>query len=77
MPQAPANLRDQWADDFAAHDHLRGKIVVTRAGIIHPREGVTLSELDHSAVDYLCLEWDYGYDSRPARPKPTASVAPR
>lgn len=65
MPQAPQHLQDRWTDDGAAFEQLAGRFVVTRGGVIKPKTTTVPTEADLSAIDYLILEWDYGYDSEP------------
>lgn len=65
MPQAPQYLRDMFDDDADAWSVLRGKFTAPR-GVISPNPGHTPSEWEIAAVDYLCLEWDYGYEPEAA-----------
>ena len=65
MPQAPDELRVRWGSDCAAFSQLGNRFDISRGGIITPRPLVAPSEADLSAIDYLCLEWDYGYEPGP------------
>jgi hypothetical protein len=56
MPQ------DLFDDDGAAFQQLGQNFKTSRGGIIYPVDGYTPTPLDLKAVDYLVLEWDYGYD---------------
>jgi hypothetical protein len=33
-----------------------------KGGIIRAPEGYTPTDDDYSAIDYLCQEWDYGWE---------------
>jgi hypothetical protein len=61
MPQATKELRDQWEDDSVALAQL-GTNFTIRAGVIRACAGHEPSPDDFSAIDYLCQEWDYGYE---------------
>lgn len=63
MPQAPEHLRASW-NDFSAWLQLRPNFV-ERSGVILKKPGYKPTEDDFSAIDYLFLEWDYGYDPDP------------
>lgn len=62
MPQAPDYLRKQFADDGEALDAIRVGYYVDKGFIIRPRyKGYEPSERENNALDYLWLEWDYGF----------------
>jgi len=61
MPQAPYELQKRWTDDSAALSHLAPNFT-WRGGMIRPRDGYTPTQEDYSAIDYLILEWDYGFE---------------
>lgn len=65
MPTAPEHLRARFADDSAAWDVLREHYRDDR-GVIRPKPpGRWPSTHEARAIDYLVLEWDYGYDPEP------------
>jgi hypothetical protein len=66
MPQAPQHLRALFCCDRDAWDALKGNFTDTR-GLIQPKPGHTPTEYELLAVDYMCLEWDYGYETIPAQ----------
>lgn len=70
MPQATEALRTRWDHynklDRKAIAHLRQVNFTWLKGIIRPPEGYQPTSDDYSAIDYLCQEWDYGYDPSPA-----------
>ena len=65
MPSGPPELHEKWGDDGVALRYLEERnFQVSRGGIIHgplTREG---TEEERSAIEYLCAEWDYGYQPR-------------
>lgn len=61
MPQAPKELRERWCCELCALRHLRQNFTWPQ-GIISPNNGYTPTTDDLSAIDYLVLEWDYGYE---------------
>jgi len=66
MPQGPRELHEKWQDDGNALTHLLDRRGFRcRWGIILQPQGHTNSDEDESAIAYLCMEWDYGY--QPAR----------
>lgn len=67
MPQATQELRDKWDHDTymekLAWDHLRKRgFTYTRGGIIQAPEDHTFIQDDWDAIDYMCQEWDYGWE---------------
>ena len=65
MPQGPAELHEKWEDDGRAIQHLLDKgFRTSRGGVIYHPDGIKPDDEARSAIDYLCLEWDYGYDNR-------------
>ena len=65
MPQAPDDLRAKWTCESAlAHLKKDGRFLED-GGILRPAMGVTLTQDDKDAIDYLWLEWDFGYDPTP------------
>jgi hypothetical protein len=66
MPQATRELQIAWDHDAQmdgkALKHLRDRGFTFESGIIIPPDGETPTELDFSAIDYLCQEWDYGWE---------------
>jgi hypothetical protein len=66
MPQATRELQEKWDHDkqmdAKAYDHLRSKDFQLSTGMIIAPPGYTPTDEDYSAIDYLCQEWDYGWD---------------
>lgn len=76
MPQAPEELCARWGiGDEEALEQLSTNFIVDRGGFIHPRTSYTPTPDDYSAIDFLCQEYDYGYDpgevEAPPLPQPT------
>lgn len=67
MPQAPEELRAKFSGgDGEALDILRENYVVDCSGVIHPKtKDYQPTKRENEAIDYLWLEWDYGYASEP------------
>lgn len=65
MPQGPIELHDKWGGPVQALQHLEANFIDDR-GVISPRNDREPTEEDFSAIDYLCMEWDFGYDPRPS-----------
>lgn len=63
MPQAPKELSDKW-NESTAFTQITENFKISRDGIIYPINGYSPTEEDYSAIDYLILEWDYGYSSK-------------
>lgn len=68
MPQGPIELHEKWGDPSKALEALTANFIDDR-GVIRPRNGKLPNEEECSAIDYLCMEWDFGYE-----PDPIASV---
>jgi len=68
MPQAPSYLQAMFEDDRAAWEALKDNFTDTR-GVIMPKPGHLPVWHELLAVDYLVLEWDYGYEPAMAAPK--------
>lgn len=69
MPQANEALRSKWhgkdCDGALAFDKIGSiNFIWARGGIIRPVVGYTPNAEELSAIDYLCQEWDYGYDPK-------------
>lgn len=66
MPQATKELQLAWDHDNQmdgkAMRHLIDRGFTFDRGMIIAPEGETPTELDFSAIDYLCQEWDYGWE---------------
>lgn len=61
MPQAPEYLRAMFEDDSDAWRHLSN--FYDDRGLIRPKiAGTTPTDKQAHAIDYLILEWDYGYE---------------
>jgi hypothetical protein len=61
MPQGPAHLHAMFGDDSTAWTYLSN--FYDDRGIIRPKiAGTQPTEKQFQAIDYLCLEWDYGYE---------------
>lgn len=65
MPQASERLRAMFSDDRAAWEILRVDFADDRGVIrpVSPLDELTPAQFD--AIDYLCDEWDYGYEPFP------------
>lgn len=64
MPQAPESLRQQWTHE-SAYEELRANFVC-QAGVFMPKVWAhEVTPRESSALDYLFLEWDYGFESLP------------
>jgi hypothetical protein len=64
MPQANEYLSSRW-DECSAWAQLAGNFLVSKGGIIYPTEETKeegISVEDDEAIDYLCQEWDYGFE---------------
>lgn len=69
MPSAPPQLHKHWsnAGPYAGHadsnamDHLLRYNFKLVDGWIYPPKGYELSKEDKLAIDYLIMEWDWGY----------------
>jgi hypothetical protein len=70
MPSAPDELRDlmeKWfgdpIDDGPPYRFLMARGWTERAGmLIKPTPAHTVSEYEWACIQFLCLEWDYGYN---------------
>lgn len=64
MPQSPPELRAKFPDgDLEALRVLKENFVIDQSGVIHPRAwGYEPTSRENEAIDYLWLEWDYGYE---------------
>ena len=63
MPQAPEYLREEFDDDQAAWKVLNEHYREAKGGLIVPRvAGYKATEQENRALDYLWLEWDYGFE---------------
>lgn len=62
MPQSPAHLQAQFPSDSEALEILKENFIIYRNGMIGRKDpGYVPTEKEKDAVDYLVLEWDYGY----------------
>jgi hypothetical protein len=63
MPQGPAHLHEKFKDDAGAWKILQ-QVGYTddRGMIIPPDDEYRPTEEEKEAIDYLVLEWDYGWD---------------
>ena len=66
MPQAPDHLRDKFPSDSEALEllHSRG-YKVSRGGVIFHPDARPAGNEEWTAIEYLILEWDYGYSRVP------------
>ena len=71
MPQATRPLQEKWDHDnqmdAKAITHLKNAGFEMKSGIIRAPAGYTPTEDDYSAIDYLCQEWDYGWEGLPEK----------
>jgi hypothetical protein len=67
MPMASNELRRIWGvDTDLAFAQLKfGEHFTDDDGMITPMSGYVPTNIDHSAINFLCNEWDYAY--RPYR----------
>lgn len=67
LPASRTSAATGWAyGDDEALQMLRGRFTwETTGGVIHPHVDVQPSEGEQAAINYLCAEWDYGYDPEP------------
>ena len=80
MLQATDDLRTKWQHnhnpgepvdcicEYKAHQHLLSRgILLQKGGMYEVPKDHEWSDEDSSALDFLCDEWDYGWDYGPAR----------
>lgn len=61
MPQGPAHLHEKFGDVGPAWDVLKDNFHC-KAGMIYPKSSLhEPTKEEDEAIDYLCLEWDFGY----------------
>lgn len=61
MPQGPVHLHEEFGDDMTAWLVLKEDFN-QHAGVIYPKDkNFAPTEKQNRAIDYLCMEWDYGY----------------
>lgn len=67
MPSAPAHLCAKFpGGDEEALRVLVDRFDVDRTGMIRPKfHGLVVAPREAEAIDYLWLEWDYGYSPMP------------
>ncbi len=53
---------DHWDNDTNAMRFLEKGFNLSRGGIYSPKYNHKPTREEYSAIDYLCNEWDYGYD---------------
>lgn len=66
MPSGPSHWHEFWEDDQKPSEYLTKRgFKFTRAGmIVHSQPDFEPDVLDQAAIQYLCFEWDYGYQNR-------------
>lgn len=65
MPQGPPELHARFGDDSNAIQLLLShNFTIDQQFIIRPPEGYIPTDEDNDAIDYLVLEWDYGYERK-------------
>lgn len=68
MPQATQELRDRFPmGDDQAWDLIKG-LVENHRGILQPKKDTDLDLFTNDmwqVIDYLCQEWDYGWNPKP------------
>ncbi|HSW91768.1 MAG TPA: hypothetical protein VLG09_03930 [Candidatus Saccharimonadales bacterium] len=66
MPQATRELQIAWDHDnqmdAKALTHLKKQGYSFKGGMIRAPDGADPTDEDYSAIDYLCQEWDYGWE---------------
>ncbi len=62
MPSGPIELHEKWGDPSRALECLALNFRDDK-GVIRPRcDSYTMTDDEASAVNYLCMEWDFGYE---------------
>ena len=65
MPQGPAELHTKWQDCSLALQYLTHRgYTCDKGGVIHPPVAHVPTIEENSAIDYLFLEWDFGYEAK-------------
>jgi hypothetical protein len=66
MPSGPAHWHEHWGDCSVALRYLERRGFKDDRGCIRDPdvEGFEPDNLDFAAIDYLCQEWDFGYQPR-------------
>lgn len=62
MPSGPDHLHEKWGDDGAAWKYLQSLGWTHTKGVIQPKPGHEMTDEERDAIEYLCLEWDWGYE---------------
>lgn len=65
MPSAPPELQAMFEDDFEASLVVEKRHFFNQYGYIipkHDKESLPKPDREDEAIDYLILEWDYGYE---------------
>ena len=80
MPSAPVELQERWQHsrymDQLAWNQLAGRYHIARDGSIRHCLGTAVTADDESALLYLTLEWDFGYDFELTYEAPNFQVVP-
>ena len=65
MPQASDELRAKFpGGDQEAFAVIEEHFSISKGGVIYPKHpGRQMTEREGDAIDYLCDEWDYGYET--------------
>lgn len=73
MPSGPSHWHNFWQGDEKPWRYLAARGFADERGMIRDPAipGFEPDTLDYAAIDYLCQEWDYGYE--PTKP---ASLSP-
>lgn len=63
MPQGPPELQEEFGTDYAALQIIKENYTEGKGFVIRPKvEGYKSTELENRALNYLWLEWDYGFE---------------
>jgi hypothetical protein len=64
MPQATPELCAKFpGHDAEAFEVIKANFTTSRGGVIYPKVvGYKMTEREGDAIDYLCDEWDYGFN---------------
>lgn len=63
MPSGPPELQREFGDDATALEFIDKNYEVGKGFVIRPRvAGYKATAKENRALDYLWLEWDYGFE---------------
>lgn len=63
MPQGPPELQEEFGNDWKALQTVSENYIVGKGFVIQPKvKGYKATPLEHRALEYLWLEWDYAFE---------------